>query len=99
MKRIRRKVSYSTECMSFCNDIGEGYPMSFEGMRKLYSDKKGTTLTANTLVAYPVLEILLNFTASQTHYLIGNDFTIVRLLHLGTVDIFQDVMEKTVGNL
>lgn len=62
----------------------------FVGVLQLYSDKTATTLKANTIVAYHVHVVLLNFVEKFYLYLFDHGYTLVGLLPISTCNTMPD---------
>ena len=51
---IRRSVQCDDSTEVIWNDCNSGFPRSFVGFLKMFTDKTSTTLKSNALVAYPI---------------------------------------------
>lgn len=77
---LRREVMSSGDSSVRWIDDGAVMGKSFIGLVQIYTDKTVTTFKSNSLVAYPINVVFLNFKPRFRRFLIDNGYTLIGFL-------------------
>lgn len=99
VQHVKRKLMSYTECMSSWNDRGTESPRFFAVFVQVPTNQTATNLKAKALRTYPVHKVFLKFTLSQKRNIIGNSFTPIEFMPLGTGYLIEESNDKKGGKL